>query len=661
MVDTRRCSTTATARAGSSAARSPPSPPTRPAALGVAGMNYSTLLERSADFDPFAAILDASRTHDDLDQRSLLLLAHPDAVGPRRGRRLRAAHDRRPLPGHAAAQGAPHGGVRRPPGVNVTAQVEGADASARSCTCRADALLLLLYVSRRGIVRSRATRMLGVGADHVRTARCDRTPAHRARRSDASRAGDQHAAVDRRGPARAPRTRAASSRSRTSSAGREGDRGLRRGAVLLGRVDGPRPLSPPGARGRRRCANAARRVPPRTVHGCPHAVARASSSARGAGARTAGCSGRAPRTSARSQHRRMPFVRWRAPRAGTCWHEAVVGPQQNEQQPSPGAAWSRRRGRRPRRRGRALVIVGAGAEEQGQQAGGLHGPSGFGAPRRAPAVRGPALSLRSGGWLPCFDGAPRPHASRCSARWRASPCHPAHGLTAYLSPVAHTDAAALQGFTELNRPRLTPWLNDVAHPSPTPLPYALIGLGLAGIAAAGAAAGSSRWRSSRCSCSPARHDGDAQAAPRAGRGTPVLRAKPVFPPPSGPAVPRDGVDDPGPLLHPRGPRRCGRRGRRRVGLRDQRVLPILALAWHWPSDVVGGPGRDDMDLLAVAVDHEARRRPPAGRRGRRPRLRRCGRLARIDLGLAVVAAAVLLVALARPRTVAEFALDRPRC
>ena len=47
-----RCSTTATARAGSSAGRSTAWRPTSTrAVLGVPGMNYSTLLTRSVDFD----------------------------------------------------------------------------------------------------------------------------------------------------------------------------------------------------------------------------------------------------------------------------------------------------------------------------------------------------------------------------------------------------------------------------------------------------------------------------------------------------------------------------------------------------------------------------------------------------------------------------------
>ena len=88
------------------------------ATLGVLGMNYSTLLTRSTDFGTGDqhAVADARRP----DQRPRVRLpalpglpaaqrapadlrADADAVGSRRARRLRAAHDERPVPEHAAA------------------------------------------------------------------------------------------------------------------------------------------------------------------------------------------------------------------------------------------------------------------------------------------------------------------------------------------------------------------------------------------------------------------------------------------------------------------------------------------------------------------------------------------------------------------------------
>ena len=110
-----RCTSTATARAASSAARSPRRRPefTR-AVLGVPAINYSTLLNRSVDYTEFAGR--QPRRVPGPDRPAVRLLAHPDAVGPRRGRRLHAAPHRRSAPGHAEPPGAAHRGVRRSPG-----------------------------------------------------------------------------------------------------------------------------------------------------------------------------------------------------------------------------------------------------------------------------------------------------------------------------------------------------------------------------------------------------------------------------------------------------------------------------------------------------------------------------------------------------------------
>ena len=58
------------------------------------------------------------------------------------------------------------------------------------------------------------------------------------------------------------------------------------------------------------------------------------------------------------------------------------------------------------------------------------------------------------------------------------------GLLAYLVPIVHArDAVSLQAFIALNRPRLTPLIDHVAHLA-DPAPYALIGLSLALLALA---------------------------------------------------------------------------------------------------------------------------------------------------------------------------------
>ena len=56
-------------------------------------------------------------------------------------------------------------------------------------------------------------------------------------------------------------------------------------------------------------------------------------------------------------------------------------------------------------------------------------------------------------------------------------------LAYFAPPFGGRDAATLQGFVDLNRPRLTPWLSHVAHLA-NPAPYALIGLALVLIALA---------------------------------------------------------------------------------------------------------------------------------------------------------------------------------
>src|SRR3954449_10707510 len=53
--------------------------------------------------------------------------AHADAVGPRRGGRLRVAHDGRPVPQHAQARGADEPGLRRPSGLELGRGGGGAD------------------------------------------------------------------------------------------------------------------------------------------------------------------------------------------------------------------------------------------------------------------------------------------------------------------------------------------------------------------------------------------------------------------------------------------------------------------------------------------------------------------------------------------------------
>jgi membrane-associated phospholipid phosphatase len=234
------------------------------------------------------------------------------------------------------------------------------------------------------------------------------------------------------------------------------------------------------------------------------------------------------------------------------------------------------------------------------------------------------------------------------------------GLMAYFSPVAHVrDAAALQGFTALNRPRLTPWLNDVAHLA-NPLPYALIGLGLAGIAAArgrGRVAvailvllvvnGATTEALKQLLAHPRHADWLA--------GNQISAASW----PSGHATASMTLALSFVLAVPARLRPLAAA----VGtvFAISVSYAILALAWHWPSDVVGGfLVATTWTLVAVAAVAKLDLvRPPAGRvadAGAAP----LWSTARIDLALAAGAAVLGLgVAIARPRAVAEFALERP--
>ena len=117
----RRRTTTATARAPSWAARSPRSRRTGPGPRsGVGGMNYSTLLNRSVDFDEYAVVL-RNAYPNALDQQ-LVFGVLQMLWDRRRDRRLRAAPDRphlRPDP----AEGDPDDRrLRRPPGGEHHAQ-----------------------------------------------------------------------------------------------------------------------------------------------------------------------------------------------------------------------------------------------------------------------------------------------------------------------------------------------------------------------------------------------------------------------------------------------------------------------------------------------------------------------------------------------------------
>ena len=93
MIDTRRLFFDGNSQGGiMGGALTAVAPDFNRAVLGVPGMNYSTLLQRSTDFDTYAQLIYPA--YPDESTRQLMLARHPAALGPRRGRRLRAAHHR---------------------------------------------------------------------------------------------------------------------------------------------------------------------------------------------------------------------------------------------------------------------------------------------------------------------------------------------------------------------------------------------------------------------------------------------------------------------------------------------------------------------------------------------------------------------------------------
>ena len=229
------------------------------------------------------------------------------------------------------------------------------------------------------------------------------------------------------------------------------------------------------------------------------------------------------------------------------------------------------------------------------------------------------------------------------------------GVLAYLVPLAQArDSATLLGFTGLNRPQLTPVLDAVAHLA-DPVPYAVIGFALAGLALARgrprvAAAivallvltGLTSQTLKPLLASP-RYDqwlGSGQIAAASW--------------PSGHATASMTLALCGILAAPARWRPTA--AAVGAGFAIGVSYSILALAWHFPSDVLGGfLVAATWTLLAIAALAWAEQRWPS-----RPRaeaaLRRSDALGPVVLwsGAAVAATAVVL---ARPDGAARYAAD----
>jgi membrane-associated phospholipid phosphatase len=234
------------------------------------------------------------------------------------------------------------------------------------------------------------------------------------------------------------------------------------------------------------------------------------------------------------------------------------------------------------------------------------------------------------------------------------------GILAYLVPVAKTgDSATLQGFVALNQPRLTELIAGVAHLA-DPKPYAIIGLSLATLAALrrrprvavailflmfvnGATTESLKQLLAQPRFSDWLGDGQIAAASwPSGHATAsmTLGLCAVL---ASPPVARPTVAAIGALFA--------------VSV----SYSILALGWHFPSDVIGGFFVASMWTLVAVAIIEALPERVSGHSTRRLQVR-AGEDQSAFGPMVVGAGAVGVVVaawLARPEAASSFARERP--
>lgn len=236
----------------------------------------------------------------------------------------------------------------------------------------------------------------------------------------------------------------------------------------------------------------------------------------------------------------------------------------------------------------------------------------------------------------------------------------ATGLLAYLVPFARVrDSATLQGFTQLNRPEVTPLLDRFASLA-DPVPYALIGLALVLLAAA--------RRRPRTAAAIA---GLIVVTAATSQTLKPLLASPRYDEwlgggqisaaswPSGHATAAMTLALCAILAVPQRLRPTA--AVLGLGFALAVSYSILALGWHFPSDVLGGfLVAATWTLLAVAALSALEQRWPS-RRHAVPHPRVAD--AAVPLGLGALAlSAATLVALARPRTSrASHSITRRSC
>ena len=229
------------------------------------------------------------------------------------------------------------------------------------------------------------------------------------------------------------------------------------------------------------------------------------------------------------------------------------------------------------------------------------------------------------------------------------------GVLAYLVPVAQArDSATLLGFTELNRDAINPLITQIAHLA-DPVPYAVIGFGLAAVAlvrrrprvaaaivtllfATGlttavlkpllASPRYDEWLGSGQISAASWPSGHATAAM-----TLALCAILAVPARSRPVTAALGA-----------------------AFAISVSYSLLALGWHFPSDVLGGfLVAVTWTLVAVAALAELEQRRPSAS-AREPSPRPADALAPIAIG-AGAGAALLTVWLARPEAVTHYAAE----
>jgi membrane-associated phospholipid phosphatase len=228
-------------------------------------------------------------------------------------------------------------------------------------------------------------------------------------------------------------------------------------------------------------------------------------------------------------------------------------------------------------------------------------------------------------------------------------------LAYFAPPFGGRDAATLQGFVDLNRPRLTPLLSHTAHLA-DPAPYALIGLALVVLALARHRARVALAIAVVLTCSPVTSEALkpllSHPRPQEWLGKGQIAAASW---PSGHATAAMALALCAVLAVPARWRPAAATA---GGLFALAVgYAILALGWHFPSDVIGGFLIAALwtALMVAAVARMDEHDPPLTEPQPRSQLARSA--PGVLVGAAVLGA--LLIAADRPHRVADFAQAHP--